>query len=86
MKLSDGQRRLVAGVALFLLVTSLLALVAAGGGKYGISESVVEALGFGEFQSLVAAYGLGGLAVALALGKLVSMNKTDEERHGLNEQ
>ncbi|WP_435318753.1 hypothetical protein [Haloarchaeobius sp. TZWSO28] len=86
MNLSDRQRRFVAGVALFLLVTSLLAIVAAAGGKYGSSESVVESLGFESSQSLVAAYGLGGLAAALGLGKLVSMNKSDEERHGLDDR
>lgn len=83
--LSVSQRKVVAVVAGGLLFTGLLAIILSSGGKYGISQSILEATGFAAYQGIASTYGFGAIAVGLALGYIVSVNKADAERHGLRE-
>lgn len=83
--LSTGQRKVFAAVAGGFIFTGLLAIILSSGGVYGISQSILEATGLSAYQGVVSTYGLSAIAVGLTLGYVVRVNKTDAERHGLDE-
>lgn len=83
--LSIGQRKVFAVLAGGFIFTGLFAILLSSGGRYGISQSILEATGLAMYQGLVSTYGLAALAAGLALGYVVSVSKTDAERSGLDE-